>query len=222
MLKPEIRKLTNEELAGAGIVSSSKNADDFSFAKNSTKDAKLLKDLYSNEYIKALKISDVVKFFEPFGVMSCAKIPRTPNKVRSAEVEDPAFIFVICQDFNATFSDYNAVFDFGTSLYAPDESEKVFDMEAFAKYCDTINVTPESALKEMMAIDLFGKRFPSYGENYRAVKQKEAELALQNLPKSMQKKVAPVAEKTELMIDSTANKLKYGNYDALKRYFGQN
>ncbi len=222
MAKPEIRKLTNEELASAGVVSSSEKNTDFSFAQNSIKNASLLKDLYSNEYIKALKISDVVKFFEPFGVMSCAKIPRTPNKTRSAEVEDPAFIYVICHDFNATFSDYNAVFDFGTSFYTPDESEKVFDMEAFAKYCDTINVTPESALQEMMVIDLFGKRFPSYGENYRAVKQKEAELALQNLPKSMQKKVAPVAEKNELMVDSTANKLKYGSYDALKKYFGQN
>lgn len=222
MAKPEIRRLTNEELRSAGAnVQDNRNAD-FSFSKNSINEAKYLKDLYSNEYIKKLKLNEVVDFFKPFGVMSCAKIPRTPNKDRSAEVEDPAFIFVVCHDFNATFSDYNAVFDFGTSLYTPDESEKVFDMEAFAKYCDTINVTPESALQEMMVIDLFGKRFPSYGENYRAVKQKEAELALSKLPKSMQRKVSPVAEKNELMVDSTANKLKYGSYDALKRYFGQN
>lgn len=218
MAKPEIRKLTNEELKAINSMSEREKQSSFS---DNAKKANLRSDLYSNEYIKALKLSEVSEFFKPFGLLACAKIPKTPNKIRGTEVEDPAFIFVSCEDFNATFSDYNTVLDFGERLFSADESENKFDMDAFKKYCDTLNISPENAIREMMVVDLFGKRFPSYGENYRAVKQKEAELAKEKLPKSMRKSIAPVSEKAELMVDSTANKLKYGTYDALKNYFGE-
>lgn len=219
MSRPEIRKLTAEEIASASPSQKDKPAD-FSNA-SAYKSAKNRGDLYSNEYIKKLKLSEVEKFFTPLGYISSAKIPKTLSPMQNGEVADPAFIFVVCEDFSLVFSDYNSVFDFNVPHTENIQEVEKFDMNAFADYCEILGITPEIAIREMMAIELFGNRFPSYGQNYSNVKQKEAELAYEKLPKTMRKKLAPVAEKNELLVDATGYKLKFGAYDALKNYFGQ-
>lgn len=201
MSKPQISKLTKEELAIARPVQAAENsATSVSAAPKETRAS-----LYSTEYIKKLPLSEIEKFFEQFDVTACAKIPNE---------KDPKFVFANCNGFQVTFSDYSFVFDFNETLLLPEEEKQKFNLEAFADYCAKIEKTPDQVISELMVVKLFGQRFPSYSENRKNVKLKEAKLAFDQLPKSMQKKLAITNEQKQNEITATHDKIYYGVYDA--------
>lgn len=158
--------------------------------------------LYSTEYIKKLHIDEIANFFEPFGFVAAAKIPSE---------QEPKFVFATCEDFQVVFSDYNFVFDFDGGVKT--RSAKKINMEAFKNYCASIEKTPEQVVSEMMTVQLFGYRFPSYSKNRLSVKQKESELAFDNLPSEMRKLLKLTKEQKESELVATFNKNHYGNYE---------
>ena len=171
-------------------------------------------DLYSTEYIKKLSLDEIEKFFEPFDVQACAKIPNE---------QDPKFVYVTCAGFNVVFSDYSFVFDFNGGLLRPDESAKPkFDMAAFADYCMSLDLTPDQVIAEEMTVKLFGQRFPSYTEKRKKVKMEQNRLAFQALPKAMQKTLSIANEQNENTINATHNKLYYGDYAGNPYLMGSN
>lgn len=198
MSKPQVTRLTKEELA-AEISSSGAPSQAPVVSAPITNRA----SLYSTEYIKKLPLAEIEKFFERFDVTACAKIPNE---------KDPKFVFVSCNGFQVTFSDYSFVFDFNDTLLIPDESKTKFNLNAFADYCLKIEKTPEQVISELMTVELFGQRFPSYGENRKKVKLAENRLAFEQLPKSMRKTLKIADEQKENEIKSTADKLYYGDY----------
>lgn len=196
MGKANVSKLTNEELQAG-------RNEQKAHAEPSKKPANRA-SLYSTEYIKKLKLAEIEAFFDKFGVQACAKIPNE---------QDPKFVFVTCDDFQVVFSDYSFVFDFNTGLLNRDESTTPkFDMAAFKNYCDLVERTPEQVISEIMTVELFGQRFPSYAENRKRVKNEENRLAFETLPKSMRKSLKTANEQKENEIASTFNKLYYGDY----------
>ena len=197
MSKPQITRLTKEELAAEQSSSVAEKAAVVSAPIENRA------SLYSTEYIKKLPLAEIEKFFEKFDVTACAKIPND---------KDPKFVFVNCNGFQVTFSDYSFVFDFNDTLLIPDESKTKFNLQAFADYCTKIEKTPDQVISELMAVELFGQRFPSYGENRKKVKLAENRLAFAQLPKSMQKTLKIANEQKENDIMSTADKLYYGDY----------
>lgn len=197
MSKPQITRLTKEELAAEQSSSVAEKAAVVSAPIENRA------SLYSTEYIKKLPLAEIEKFFEKFDVTACAKIPND---------KDPKFVFVTCNGFQVTFSDYSFVFDFNDTLLIPDESKTKFNLQAFADYCTKIEKTPDQVISELMAVELFGQRFPSYGENRKKVKLAENRLAFAQLPKSMQKTLKIANEQKENDIMSTADKLYYGDY----------
>ena len=201
MSKPQITKLTQDELASARPVQVAKSsATSVSDAPKENRAS-----LYSTEYIKKLPLSEIEKFFEQFDVTACAKIPNE---------QDPKFVFACCNGFQVTFSDYSFVFDFNETLLLPDEEKQTFNLEAFADYCSKIEKTPDQVISELMTVKLFGQRFPSYSEHRKNAKLKEAKLAFDQLPKSMQKKLALTNEQKQNEILTTHDKIYYGVYDA--------
>ena len=197
MSKPQITRLTKEELAAEQSSSVAEKAAVVSAPIENRA------SLYSTEYIKKLPLAEIEKFFEKFDVTACAKIPND---------KDPKFVFVSCNGFQVTFSDYSFVFDFNDTLLIPDESKTKFNLQAFADYCTKIEKTPDQVISELMTVELFGQRFPSYGENRKKVKLAENRLAFAQLPKSMQKTLKIANEQKENDIMSTADKLYYGDY----------
>lgn len=195
MSKANVSRLTKEELQAERNSAPATPVADQPISNRAS--------LYSTEYIKKLKLGEIEKFFERFDVQAVAKIPNE---------QDPKFVFATCNGFQVTFSDYSFVFDFNETLLIPDESKQRFDLNAFADYCTKIEKTPDQIISELMAVELFGQRFPSYSENRRKVKTQENKLAFEQLPKSMQKTLKTANEQKENEIASTHNKLYYGDY----------
>ena len=198
MSKPQITRLTKDELAAEKSSSGAKNQAPVVSAPITNRAS-----LYSTEYIKKLSLDEIENFFKKFDFTSCAKIPND---------KDPKFVFVTCNGFQVTFSDYSFVFDFNETLLLPDQSKTAFNLEAFADYCSKIEKTPDQVISELMAVELFGQRFPSYGENRKKVKLAENRLAFEQLPKSMRKTLKIADEQKENEIRATADKLYYGDY----------
>ena len=195
MTKPNVSRLTKEELlAEQPAVETSVSTSPIAVNRAS---------LYSTEYIKKLPLSEIEQFFDQFDGTSCAKIPND---------KDPKFVFVTCNGFSVTFSDYSSVFDFNEHLLLPAHASPKFNLEAFADYCLKIEKNPDQVISELMAVELFGQRFPSYSENRRKVKLQENKLAFDALPKSMKKTLKTANEQKENEIESTHNKLYYGDY----------
>ena len=163
------------------------------------------RSLYSTEFIKKLKIEEIEKFFEPFGLISCAKIPNE---------QEPKFVLVSCSDFQVVFSDYSQVFDFNGGFGQFEEApESKFNLGELSEYCMITGTTPEQAISELMVTNLFGKRFnDAYFENWKNAKQKETKIAFSQMSKPMQKMFANVQEKNEQTIASTRDKLYFGEY----------
>ena len=198
MSKPQITRLTKDEIAAEKSSSVAEKQAPVVSAPITNRAS-----LYSTEYIKKLPLDEIEKFFERFDVTACAKIPND---------KDPKFVFVTCNGFQVTFSDYSFVFDFNDTLLIPDESKTKFNLNAFADYCLKTERTPEQVISELMTVELFGQRFPSYGENRKKVKLAENKLAFEQLPKSMRKTLKIADEQKENEIKSTADKLYYGDY----------
>ena len=198
MSKPQITRLTKEELAAEKSSSAASDSAAVVSAPITNRAS-----LYSTEYITKLSIDEIEKFFERFDFTSCAKIPND---------KAPKFVFVTCNGFQVTFSDYSFVFDFNDTLLLPDQTKTNFDLNAFADYCTKIEKTPDQVISELMTVELFGQRFPSYGENRKKVKLAENRLAFEQLPKSMRKTLKIADEQKENEIKSTADKLYYGDY----------
>ena len=201
MSNAKVSKLTKEEIEQA---KASKVAGNPAASVSHAEQPAHRGSLYSTEYIKKLKIDEISAFFEKFDVVSCAKIPND---------QEPKFVLVNCRDFNVVFSDYSFVFDFnGGYIYPDDNTPSKFDIQAFAKYCELIDQAPDQVIAEIMAVELFGQRFPSYSEGRKKAKLKEARLAYDALPKTMQKTLATAQEAKENEIIATHNKLYYGDY----------
>ncbi len=207
MSKATVSKVTKEELQAERpyqAASKSAGADEQVSHRGS---------LYSTEYIKKLSIAEIEKFFEQFDVLACAKIPNN---------QEPKFILVNCKNFNVVFSDYSQVFDFNINPADARVSEPKFDAEAFATYCDLTDKTPEQVISELMTVELFGQRFPSYSENRRKVKLEENRLAYAALPKSLRKRLKTANESKENEINSVHNKLYFGDYAGNPYMMGNN
>ena len=201
MLQAKVSKLTKEELEQA---KASKVAGTPAASVSHAELPANRGSLYSTEYIKKLSIDEISAFFDKFDVVACAKIPNE---------QEPKFILVTCKDFNVVFSDYSFVFDFnGGYIYPDDNSKTKFDIQEFAKYCELVDKAPDQVISEIMAVELFGQRFPSYSENRRKVKLQESRLAFEALPKGMKKTLATAQEAKESEINATHNKLYYGDY----------
>lgn len=200
MSKATVSKVTREELqAERPYLAASKQSPASGEQQNANRAS-----LYSTEYIKKLSIPEIEKFFEQFDVSACAKIPNN---------EDPKFVLVTCKDFNVVFSDYSFVFDFYPGEFANTvKGEPTFDYEAFKNYCDLTERTPDQVISELMTIELFGQRFPSYSENRKKVKMEENRIAFGALPKSLRKRLKTANEAKESQIASTHNKLYFGDY----------
>lgn len=198
MSNPKITKLTKEDIAAAKGSSVAKT-----YATAISNPVHNRASLYSTEYITKLPLNEIKKFFEKFDVTSCEKIPNE---------KEPKYVVVNCNGFRVTFTDYSFAFDFNDTLLIPDESKTKFNLQAFADYCSTIEKTPDQLISELMAVELFGQRFPSYGENRKKAKLAENKQAFANLSQSMQKTLRLANEQKENEIISTANKLYYGDY----------
>lgn len=198
MSNPQVTRLTKEEIAAEQSSSGANNQAPVVSAPITNRAS-----LYSTEYIKKLPLAEIEKFFEKFDVTACAKIPND---------KEPKFVFANCNGFQVTFSDYSFVFDFNETLLIPDETKTKFNLQAFADYCEKIGKTPEQIISELMTVELFGQRFPSYAENRKRVKLAENRLAFEQLPKSMQKTLKIAHEQKENEITSTYDKLYFGDY----------
>ena len=201
MNKPQISRLTQDELAQARPVQVAETPA--AYVSAAPIDART--SINSTEYIKKLSIDEIEKFFEQFDGTSCAKIPNE---------KDPKFVFVTCNGFSVTFSDYSFLFDFNETLLLPEHAKPKFNLEAFADYCSKIEKNPDQVISELMTIKLFGQRFPSYSEHRKNAKLKESRRAFEQLPAPMQKTLAITNEQKQHEINSTHDKLYYGVYDA--------
>ncbi len=207
MSNPQVSKVTKDELIAAqSSLAEQKPAEVSAPVKNRA-------SLYSTEYITKLPLDEIEKFFEKFDVSACAKIPND---------KEPKFVFVNCNGFTVMFSDFNFCFEFNETLLIPDETKTKFNLQAFADYCEKIGKTPEQIISELMTVELFGQRFPSYAEKRKRVKLAENRLAFEQLPKSMQKTLKIANEQKENEIMSTHDKLYYGDYAGNPYINGEN
>lgn len=190
----KVEKLTKDELAYAknNSISSTKESN-FSHAKNPQK---------NNVFISKLSVQEIEEFFKKFGVNFVAKIPTE---------KEPEFVYVQCDQFSVTFTDFVSTFNFDYSG-TPDLTDKSnFNLSLFAKYCDEIEVYPDQAISHLIAVNLFGKRFPSYANAKREFDQKNQKQAFEKLPRSMQKDLGIVHEIKENENKGIYNKLTYGD-----------
>ena len=165
----------------------------------------------SSAFIKNISDTSIREAFKPFGFIYMDRISHNDGKGH--------FIYVVCNHFEATFDDYNFHIDFvpNNSIYTDkhnfygEEIDNSFDLNAFSKYCEKLNIAPDHMIEETIILNLF--KGSAYPEARRSFKMKEAKKAYAELPKNMQKLFKGAHEKVENGINSTFNKQRYGNHN---------
>lgn len=203
MSNAKISKLTKEELESAKTSKdASKPASSVSHAQNNPASPD------STYFISKLPLKDVAKFFEPFGVKACQKVPNDEN---------PQFIAVRCNDFDVVFTDYNIKFD--VPIFVSDEEESTkFKPTACADFCESIQKLPEQILTEKIQIELFGQRFEAYSKNLKKIKLSQLDESYAKLPKTMKPIMKLAYEQKKHEIESSFDKVYYGTYSGIQGY----
>lgn len=165
----------------------------------------------SSTFVKTLSDNAVREAFKPFGFIYMDRIAHSDDKGH--------FIYVVCNNFETTFDDYNFIVNFTPNHeiftekhdFYGEEIDNSFDFNAFAKYCETLNVAPDHMIEETIMLKLFkGSQYPEARKKY---KLDEAKKAYEELPRNMQKLFKGAHEKVESGITATFNKQKYGNHN---------
>lgn len=156
-------------------------------------------------YIHKLKDEEIIDFFTPLGLIDFVRIALDPK------TNDLNSIRVFCKNFSAFFCDYDILITMNPELNDRD-SNIDFDIESFLKYCESIETAPEKVLADKIQLELLGQRFHSYEKNFTQRKQQERKDAFSALSKPMKKLFKSTDERREIEIESTSNKLKFGNY----------
>ena len=180
---------------------------DFSVKEFAEKSSKIA-STETSAFTDKLSDKEVVAFFTPFGYINHEKVKDSANS---------SFYHVNCENFEVLFNDFDAVVTCFPQ-YATFTSD--FDYAKFARYCESIDTTPEQAIADLITADLFTPRFPSYAEKRRLHKSNQLNDAFYGLPAAMQKLLHSVNSKTRVDIKTMENKGKYGVFDEILYYGG--
>lgn len=152
-------------------------------------------------YISRLSMKNLEDFFRPFNINTIQKYPDEKN---------PEFIFVSCENFDATFNDYEMAFQITSPIDSSMKSSGDFDFYAFLTYCDEIDTYPDQAMENLIATELLGKRFESYATDREKFKNKVADSAFAKLPKATRRILRPVDDSLRNEITGIKNQSIYG------------
>lgn len=159
-------------------------------------------------YIDKLKDNEIKEYFSQFGYIN-------HSKTKLDDADKFSALNVLCDSFSVLLSDYDIIIKIELQPQLFSQSTKNdFNIFELVKYCEAIEMPLEKVLADKIQIEFLGQRFPSYGKNFSKRKQDERKKSYENLSKPMQKMFKTINEKKEHEINSIANKLHYGTFDA--------